>query len=157
MTEQLANYYKTVWCPELGDKIVDKTENCSEEDIKVIGLEHAKHIIKYSRLANKLLFVDTDLNITKTYSKFLFNKIPEFESWIEKANQSDLYIYLDADAPYIDNGRRLSKEKRDKLAKLQLKILNKNKINYQSFSCKNGYEYRFNQVINLIDTFIKKY
>jgi len=157
LAEQLANHYNTVWCPELGDQIVNKTEECTLDDIKLIGSEHAKHIIKYTRLANKLLFIDTDLSITKSYSKFLFNNIPEFEPWIEQANKADYYIFLSSDAPYVDNGRRLKKEERDILEKSHLEILNKNEIKYDSFSCELGYEYRLNQITNVIDKFIKKY
>ena len=80
--------------------------------------------------ANKLLFIDTDLNITKSYSNYLFSHQLKVEDWIEKANQSDLYLFLENDACYIQDGTRLSKKQPDILNSVHKKILKENGINY---------------------------
>jgi HTH-type transcriptional repressor of NAD biosynthesis genes len=55
------------------------------------------------------------LTTTKIYSHFLFDKIPIFDSWIEDANKFDLFLFLDNDAPYIQDGTRLKESERNKL------------------------------------------
>jgi HTH-type transcriptional repressor of NAD biosynthesis genes len=166
MAQQLAEHYDTVWCPELGRELIPNTKECTIEDLKLVGVEHAKHIIKYTRLSNKLLFIDTDLNITKSYSEFLFNEIPEYPIWVEKANEMHLYIYLMADAPYVNDGTRLSKKERNELDKYHWKniCLPKNNMHCIWFAndCneknnKNIYKLRFENVIQHIDEFIKQY
>lgn len=118
LTEKLAKIFNTNYVPEWGRLIVKKSNETSFDDILNIGQTHARDIIFKSNLSNKILFSDTDLNTTKMYSKYFFDKIPEFSNWIEKANEFDLFIFLENDAPYIQDGTRLPKEERDELRNL---------------------------------------
>lgn len=163
MAQQLAEHYNTQWCAEVGRDLIPDTKECTIEDLKLVGVEHAKSIIKHTRLSNKLLFVDTDLNITKSYSKYLFNEIPDYPEWVEKANQMDLYIWLTSETPYINDGTRLPINERKLLEIEHIKQIKENidsdkfiKVPYY-ISAENPYEYRLNNVINIIDEFIKKY
>lgn len=115
LTEILAKHYSTNFVEEWGRKVVDTSETTTNENILKIGELHAKDILEKIKISNKILFSDTDINTTKMYSKFLFGNIPIFEDWIEVANKFDLYIFLEKDSPYIQDGTRLSKEKRDEL------------------------------------------
>jgi len=159
LCKQLAEHYNTVWVPEKGRELIKDTETCTSEDLKIVGLEHAKSIKKHLRLANKVLFMDTDVNITKSYAKYLFNEDLTFEPWIEEANKADLYIYLGKNAPYVDDGTRLPIEQRNELDKFHEKEfmeIAKNKTIIQ-FSCHDGYQSRFSNIINEINKFIEKY
>jgi HTH-type transcriptional repressor of NAD biosynthesis genes len=115
LAQHLAEHYNTVWCPETARDLNIGSTNFSMDDLQLIATEHAKNIIKHTRLANKLLFIDTDLLITKGYAQYAFNQELKVDPWVEKANEVDLYIYLMKDAPYVDDGSRLPKEERDKL------------------------------------------
>lgn len=163
LSQMLANHFNTSLCPELGREIVQNSEKTTIEDIKKIGIEHAKHILKHTREANKILIVDTNLAITKSYSKFLFGEIPIFDSWIEEANKCDLYIYLEPTAPYVDDGTRFDFDTRNKLVESHLEIFKQEGINFKSFSfnqnvsTKYAYYIRLNEVIDYINEFIKKY
>jgi len=163
LSEQLAKYYNTTWCPELGRDIVTTSSETSLEDINKIAYEHAKHILRYTRQANKLLIVDTDLTITKSYSRFIHGEIPKFDPWIEKVNQFDLYIYLEPTAPYIDDGTRFSKIIRDKLAYHHLEMFGEQGIKVNSFdfdqtiSIERAYEKRFLEIILFINKFISQF
>lgn len=164
MAKQLAKHYNTVWVPEMGRELIPHAETCTLEDLKLVGTEHAKSILRHTRLANKILFIDTDLRITKSYSQFLFGQVPKFEPWIEKANEIDLYIYLDKEAPYLDDGTRLSKEKRDELDLSHRKMFENTGIPPEkilSFTFHQlrgfGYDERIDAVIEQIDKFIAKY
>jgi len=163
LAAQLAKYFNTTWCPELGRDIVRNSEETTMDDIKLIGIEHAKHILKHVRTSHKILIVDTDLSITKSYSKFLFGEVPEFDEWVEKANEFDLYIYLESTAPYIDDGTRFDKEKRDLLEKSHIEMFENEGVQLNKFEFdtaipkEEAYEKRFQHVVECIEYFMKKY
>jgi len=162
LTKQLAEYFSkkygeifSYFVGEAGDDIVIKTIDTKIEQIKEIAEEHAKRIIRQSRKTNRVLFIDTDLLITKSYANFLFKQEIKFEPWIEKANEIDLYIYLNPDAPYIDNGRRLDKETRDKLHLSHSKFYH-NK-NVKNFSFNNSYKKRFEDIVQYIEKYLSQF
>lgn len=148
ITEKLANYFQTTFVPEMAREIVEETEECTENHLIQIAELQAKTIIEKVKTANKLLFVDTDLNITSSYSKFLFNKKLVVDSWVEEANNFDLYLYLDNDAPYIQDGTRLDKERRDELNLYHKKQLTDKRIKYQLV--KGNWEERFTESVNIV-------
>ena len=160
LCKQLANWYNTEWSPELGREIFENTRSGSLEDISLVGLKHAETILRNTRKANKLLFVDTDLNITKSYSEFLFGEVPKFDPWIEKANEMDLYIWLTDKAPYIDDGTRLPEPERA-LLETNHKKYYKNHDNVitieYNFKDSDPYLNRFNKAVKAINEFISKY
>lgn len=158
LCEQLAGYFKTAWSSELGREIFEETRSGTLEDIKLVALKHAETIIRNTRKANKILFVDTDLNITKSYSQYLFGEVPNFAPWIEKANEMDLYIYLKPDAPYVQDGTRLDEEERIKLHESHRSFYNGNNLCEVGFKeNRSDYLERFNTVVRLINDFISKY
>jgi HTH-type transcriptional repressor of NAD biosynthesis genes len=162
MCKRLAEKYNTVWVPEMGRELVPDTRKCTVDDLKLVASEHAKSIIRHTRLANKLLFIDTDVNITKSYSEFLFGKSLKVEPWVEKANDVDYYIYLSPDAPYVNDGTRIEKDRRDELDKSHHKMLNRkllhefrwNSGGYNEFTAEQKYEERFKEVTYHLNQFI---
>ncbi len=115
LTEILAKHFNTNYVPEWGRKIVKNSLETTMDDIKNIGNAHARDILEKIKNSNKILFSDTDLNTTKMYSKYFFDEIPIYEDWVEEANIFDLYIFLENDAPYIQDGGRLPIEERNEL------------------------------------------
>jgi HTH-type transcriptional repressor of NAD biosynthesis genes len=163
MAKQLAEHFNTVWCPEAGRSLIPSSKQFTIEDLKIVATEHAKNILKYTRLSNKLLFIDTDLNITKSYSNFFFNQVPSFEPWVEKANEVDLYIYLASDAPYRDDGTRLPEDTRNELNKSHISFFkDKNNVEYMYWLSRTQgdqekYNERLSHAIQEIEFFISKY
>ncbi|MEQ1799024.1 MAG: AAA family ATPase [Lacibacter sp.] len=149
LTENLAAYYKTAFVPEMAREIIEETDDCTELHLKEIAELHAKTINEKILTANKLLFVDTDLNITRSYSQFLFHKKLVVPDWIEQANTFDLYLYLENDSPYIQDGTRLDKERRDKLDGYHKKELIDREINFELIS--GNWEERFQKAVAIID------
>ena len=117
LTERLAKHFNTTFVKEMARDIVEVTDECTYEDLVKIADTHAKAIIEKQLIANKLLFVDTDLNITCSYSEFLFSRPLVVENWISEENVFDLYLFLEPDCEYIQDGTRLSMEERNKLSK----------------------------------------
>jgi len=160
LAEQLAGYYRTEWAHELGRDIVPSTRACTLDDIQLIGFKHAENILRKMRLANKVLFVDTDLKITKSYAEYLFKEKVEFAPWIEKANEMDLYIWLAQDTPYVDDGTRLPENERKELSDNHWHQYENWGENFHIINFPKGekpYRERFNQVVDIIDNFMAKF
>jgi HTH-type transcriptional repressor of NAD biosynthesis genes len=149
LTKRLAHFYNTLYVSEAGREIVEKTELCKPDDLIQIISVHAKNIIDQTQKANKLLFIDTDLNITQSYSSFLFHKNLKVASWQKEANKSDLYFFLETDCPFIQDGTRLDREQREALSLSHKKILANNHIQY--FSLTGNWEDRFEKAREIID------
>lgn len=112
----MAEHFNTTYVEEMARYLVSKTQEVVFEDLEKIAELHAKTILERTRIANKLLFVDTDVHITKSYSKYLFNKKLPVAPWIQEVNIFDLYLFLESDCPYVQDGTRLAQEQRNKLS-----------------------------------------
>ena len=149
LTKNLAMHYHTTYVAEAGRDIVEVTDNCTYEDLLKIAEVHTKEILKKTPGANKLLFVDTDINITRSYSEFLFKRTLKTEDWMEAANHFDMYLFLEPDCEYVQDGTRLSIEERNKLSEHHKKILIREGINYISIN--GSWENRFIESCKRID------
>jgi len=116
LTERLANHFNTIFVPEMARDILEHTKDCHPFHLHQIASLHANTILSKIKSANKIFFLDTDINITKSYSSFLFNENLETENWIDDANKADLYFFLETDCPFVQDGTRLSEEERNKLS-----------------------------------------
>jgi HTH-type transcriptional repressor of NAD biosynthesis genes len=115
LTQLLAKHFETDYVAEMARDILEHTDECTEQHLLQIAKLHARTIEQKLHTANKLLFVDTDINITRSYSNYLFNKELPVELWIDSINEFGLYLFLDNDAPYVQDGTRLDKKRRDDL------------------------------------------
>ncbi|MFT3936778.1 MAG: AAA family ATPase [Chitinophagaceae bacterium] len=154
LTERLAKHYQTAFVPEVARDIVDTTQSCTLQDLHTIAAAHAKAIIDTLPLVNKLLFVDTDITITKSYARFLFDAALQTEDWIEEANRFDLYLFLETDSPFVQDGTRLEEEDREKLNTSHKKEFAGQGIAYHILT--GDWEQRFLNAVKMIDkTFLK--
>jgi HTH-type transcriptional regulator, transcriptional repressor of NAD biosynthesis genes len=149
LTELLAAHFATDFVPEMAREIIEHTEHVTEEHLTQIATLHAKTILEKVETANKFLFVDTDVLTTKSYAHFLFNKPLIVAQWIEEANVFDAYIYLDKDAIYIQDGTRLSIEKRNELDSFHQNELRKNSIDYKIIN--GNWTERFEKAVAFIE------
>jgi len=149
LAEKLATYYQTALVPEMAREIINETDECTEQNLIDIAQLHAKTITQKIKDANKLLIVDTDLNITRSYSKFLFGKELKVADWVIKANEFDLYLYLSNDSPHIQDGTRLEKERRNELNNFHHTELVDRRIKFEFIT--GTWEERFLKSVSIID------
>lgn len=149
LTEKLASHFQTAFVAEMAREIVAVTNECIEQNLKQIAELQALEINKKLKIAYKFLFIDTDINTTRSYSKFLFDKELLVENWIEEANQCELYLFLDADAPHIQDGTRLDKQRRDELNIFHKKELTDKGIKFELVT--GNWQRRFEKSISIID------
>ena len=150
LTQKLAAHFKTTFVSEAGREVVPETEKCTITNLYEIAELHAQRIIEKLKYADKILFIDTDINITRSYAQFLFNHELKVEPWVLEANHADIYLYLEADAPFIQDGTRLNVLKRNRLDKLHKIMLEKSNVKFESIV--GDWQERFVKAIELIET-----
>ena len=122
LSEKLKKHFKCSLVSEAGrDLIADSNEFCYE-DLQLVAKEHARRIDQAVLSDSPLVIIDTDIHITKSYSIFCFGKELEIAPEIYKANKANLYLYLNNDFEYIQDGTRLSEEERNLLDASHRKI-----------------------------------
>jgi HTH-type transcriptional repressor of NAD biosynthesis genes len=73
----------------------------------------------------------------------------EVDSWIINANRADLYLFLETDCPFIQDGTRLNDEQREKLNSNHKKLLIESGIKFITLS--GNWEERFTLARDIID------
>lgn len=107
LSEALAQHYNTTFTPEVARKMLISND-FTIDDIITIGEAQTQEVITQTRLANKLLFCDTDLITTQIYARHYFGEIPAQLVHLERQIQYDYYFLLAPDLPWeADNLRDL--------------------------------------------------
>jgi len=148
LAEKLAKYFNTTFVPEMARDIIEKTSDVILEDLDKIAILQAQTILEKLPMANKLLFIDTDINTTISYASHLFSENLNVPLWIEEANRCDLYLYLETDCEYVQDGTRVSKEEREDLNLSHKEQFKKAGINLVFVS--GNWEKRTNEAISIV-------
>ena len=134
MTNKLSEYFGANTVSEAGRDLISDSKEFEFSDLKKVYTEHASRIENVDKSKSFLLLTDTDINITKSYSEFIFARsLPVSEEIIEK-NKAHLYLYLTKDAEYIQDGTRLEIDERNKLDESHRKVLKENGIDFLEIS-----------------------
>ncbi len=149
LAKKLADYFNSDFVPEAGRDIVENSNECSWNDLERIATSHAQNIKALEANKNKILFIDTDINITKSYANFFFNRDLVVADWVVELNQADLYLYLWNDVEHIQDGTRLNKNDRDLLHQSHIETLEANNISYTLIQ--GSWDERFSHSVNIIE------
>src|SRR6185436_473222 len=93
------------------------------DDIEVIAATQVRMEDEAARHSNKLLFCDTDLIVTQIWSEIYFKECPESVLNLNRDRHYDLWLLLDIDVPWVDDGTREFPQLREKhLARLEAEL-----------------------------------
>ena len=107
MAQQLAAFYHTNWVEEYGrEYFVNKGGIFSIQDISNIAEGQIAFEDKAVLTANKFLFCDTDLIVTQVWSEIYFKECPQEVIRKSYERHGDLYLLMDIDMPWEDDGTR---------------------------------------------------
>lgn len=151
----LAAKFDTVYVPEYARKYVEKLNHpYTYKDIEIIAKKQIELDNEYSAKANKILFFDTYLIITKIWFKVVYNKIP---NWLDNAiinSNIDFFLLCNTEIPWIpDKVRENGGEMREKLFGMY-----ENEIRQYGFKygiVKGTGEYRFDNALEQVKNYIK--
>lgn len=118
LAKQLADHYKTVWVPEYArdylQKKRDKNQSvCDIDDMLPIAYGQTKLENDSALIANKYLFCDTNLMVTKVFSEMYYDFCDTLLDKAARAHQYDLFFLTDIDVPWEKDDIRDSPEGRE--------------------------------------------
>lgn len=157
LAEQLAAYYKTVWCPEFArEYLLEKGTDYVYEDL--LNIAHGQLTLEEAlkSKARDYYFIDTDMYVMKVWSEVAFN---DCHTWILKqiaARKYDLFLLCDTDLPWVADGLREYPDlhQRQRLFKMYKDILINDGGKWAVIS--GSPEERLQTAISIIDTLHKK-
>lgn len=117
LSQQLAEHFNTVWIPEFAREYILKLKiHYTFEDIELIAKHQFSQINNNYPEANRFVFFDTELIITKIWFKVVYNRVPE---WIDSAIRNSnfhFHFLCNTDLPWEpDIVRENGGEMREKL------------------------------------------
>ena len=154
LAKQLAEDYKTAWVPEyarnyLQEKWDKKGQICDENDMLPIAYGQIKLENESISIANKYLFCDTNLMVTKVFSEVYYNYC---DVQLDKAaleHEYDLFFLTDIDVPWEKDDLRDKPEGRESVFAVFKKTLIDNNKPFIILS--GNKDLRLNKAITIIN------
>ncbi len=105
LAKQLAVHFKTVWAPEfardyLQQKWDSEQKACEPEDLLPIAIGQVKAENEALLTADKYLFCDTNLMVTKVFSEMYYNFCDPILDKAARKHKYDLFFLTDVDVPW---------------------------------------------------------
>ncbi len=150
LSKKLAHHFKTTFVEEYGRTYCEEIKS----DLDPIDFGHiagGQMIMEdeAAKNANKVLFCDTDLIITQVWAEIYFNHCPQ---WIVEASHErhyDLFILLDVDIPWVNDGTRAFEKQRLWMWNRLRDELESRNLPYITIS--GGFESRFDQAVEAVE------
>ena len=132
LSRELAEHFNTVWVPEYAREYIDQLDgNYTREDILAIAKGQIRHECESMKKANKYLFCDTELIVTKIWSEV---KYGECDPWILKMiedNKYDLFLLCNIDLAWESDPQREHPHMREKLFEMYLNELTERNLPFR--------------------------
>jgi NadR type nicotinamide-nucleotide adenylyltransferase len=158
LCQQLADHYKTVWCPEFAREfLIENGRDYTFDDLLKIAygqLELEETML--TKAKNGLYFIDTDMYVMKVWCEVAFENC---HAWILKQiaqRKYDLYLLCDVDLPWTADELREYPDLafRQKLFNMYKDIVINSNIPWAEISGTDAQ--RFQMAAGIIDTVFRK-
>jgi len=116
LTKKLAEFYNTNYVEEYGRTVCENLGGCdgiiNEDDFREIVYGHK--LLEYENIkhSNKILFIDSEAVVSQYYSILYLSKSCNWIDDVIASQNYDLYIYLEPDVTWVEDGYRVHGEKR---------------------------------------------
>ena len=157
LCQQLAEHYKTVWCPEFArEYLLQNGRDYTYEDLLKIAMAQVELEDTLVTQAKGYYFIDTDMYVMKVWCEVAFN---QSHTWILKQialRQYHLYLLCDVDLPWVPDELREYPDIniRRKLFMMYKDLLINSGTRWAAIS--GNYAERLQTAISLIDTVFGK-
>lgn len=154
LTKNLAKIYNTTYVEEYGRTVCEELGGCDgiieREDYHKIACGHKVKEWEAIEKANKLVIIDTEAIVTQFYSRLYIDEYQPVLDEIAKLQDYDLWLYLEPDVKWVDDGIRVHGEDDARIQNNQhLKsLLEKQNIEYKILS--GDYESRLRTAMEYI-------
>ena len=158
LAKQLAEHFKTAWAPEFArDYLQEKWEKsgqiCGIDDMLPIAYGQTKLENDALSTANKFLFCDTNLLVTKVFSEVYYNFC---DPLLEKAalkHEYDLFFLTDIDVPWEKDDLRDKPEGRESVFAVFKQVLMDNNKPFITLS--GNKDLRLSKAISIVNDLAK--
>lgn len=135
LAHQLAEEFNTSWIPEyarsyLQDLWDNEKQTCRYQDLLPIAIGQTKLENEALETANKYLFCDTNLMVTKVFSEMYYSKCDPILDKVARKHKYDLFFLTDIDVPWYKDDLRDKPEDRKSTITLFENALIENKKPY---------------------------
>ncbi|MEO5980215.1 MAG: AAA family ATPase [Chryseolinea sp.] len=151
IVEFLAEKYQTEFVPEVAREFITSND-FTVEDIIRIGIAHNQRITDKAKVANRLLFCDTDVITTQIYCRHYLGTIPQILYELERQTTYSKYFLMDIDVEWVADGLRDLSDSRQIMMNIFKEELDKRGIVYQII--RGPYRERERQICEVIDQMI---
>ncbi|MBK8846126.1 MAG: AAA family ATPase [Bacteroidetes bacterium] len=152
LSENLSKHFNCSLVLEAAREIIANSNNFSFDDLHLVAIEHAKRIDKTILANSPLVIIDTDIHTTKSYSRFTFEKELETSADIYNSNRANIYLYLNNDVDYLQDGTRLREVERNLLDLSHRQVLAEHNIDI--IEIKGAWDERFEKAVEQINKLI---
>ena len=154
---QLAEHYKTAWCPEFAREYLKETGG-KYSFADLLNVAHGQLELEDTMQlqANDLYFIDTDMYVMKVWCEVVFEQC---HTWILKQiakRQYDLFLLCDVDLPWVKDELREypDLEFRKKLFGMYRDLLINQKTKWVEISGADAQ--RLQMAVSIIDTVFQR-
>lgn len=153
LAKQLAAHFETVWTPEFARDYLQKKWDvsqkiCEPEDLIPIAIGQVKLENDALLTANKYLFCDTNLMVTKVFSEMYYNFCDPALNKAASKHKYDLFFLTDVDVPWTkDDIRDRPSDRTVTLATFKKALLENNK---PFITISGTEEQRFNKAVKIL-------
>ena len=152
MALKMANLYSTVSVPEVARELIVNNDLTVEDFIEIANAQNQR-VIDQSKVANKLLFCDTDIITTQIYAThYLGNYLSALDEY-EQAITYDYYFLLNTDIAWVADDLRDLGDKREEMYQVFKQGLIKRNIPFVEVS--GNYEEREMLVTSFINQLLQ--
>ncbi len=155
LADHLSATFRSVLVREYGREVIPDSNQFSTDQLRQIAMGHAERIVEAKKKLEPLIVIDTDIHITQSYAKYVFGDYLDLPSRLYLSNQADLYLYLDKDVPFVQDGTRLHEEARNDLDVSHRKTLDH--FGIRTVELSGTYEARAQKSIQLANNLIGQF
>lgn len=156
LAERLAAELGTAWVAEYGRDYceVRPAETLDVDDLAAIAWGQATWEEERALDAERVLICDTDLHVTATWSDLLVSERPLWLTAAARARRYDLVVLLEPDVPWIQDGLRVLRDRRERHTAMIRRELEDAGRRYVSIG--GPYDARYDAVARLVDDLLRE-
>ncbi len=157
LTKSLADYFNTEFTEEYAREYLNELDReYVYEDLLTIAKGQIKLEDEQSKIANHLLFCDTDLQVIKVWSEHKFGKVDDWILQTIAAREYDFYLLTDIDFPWEDDPQREhpDPEMREYFFNIYKEIVIESGIPFEILS--GNKEERMHKALEILNRFLQK-
>lgn len=124
VTRYLSQIYQTSYVDEYGRTICEELGGCdgimTEDHFKELAYSHKYMEYQTLKKANKVMFIDSEALVSQYYSILYLGYECDWLEGVIDSQEYDLYLFLEPDIPWVNDGLRAHGEQSIRLANNEL-------------------------------------